>query len=146
MTREEAKKILPVIEAFAKGETVQFSYIDDADEDKAWKDTNDPSWYCNTYEYRIKPETKYRPFKNIEECWEEMLKHRPFGWIKATTDSGELCYGAPVNYISGNRIMVGPVYISFNEDDTDIVTSIQSAFEQIVFMDGAPFGIEELKE
>ena len=26
-------------------------------------------------------ELEYRPFENIKECWEEMLKHQPFGWI-----------------------------------------------------------------
>ena len=26
-------------------------------------------------------EPKYRPFKNAEECWQEMQKHQPFGWI-----------------------------------------------------------------
>lgn len=146
MTQEEAKKILPVIEAFAKGKAVQIAYVDDADEDKAWEDTNEPSWHCDTYEYRIKPETKYRPFKNIEECWEEMLRHEPFGWVKATTGTGELCYGAPIEYISKSLITVGRANISFSEDDAGAATSIQNAFEQIVFMDGAPFGVEELEE
>lgn len=27
-------------------------------------------------------EPSYRPFKNQEECWNEMLKHEPFGWVK----------------------------------------------------------------
>ena len=26
--------------------------------------------------------SKYRPFKDIEECLNEMQKHQPFGWIK----------------------------------------------------------------
>lgn len=32
--------------------------------------------------YRIKREPKYRPFANVEECWQEMKKHEPFGWVK----------------------------------------------------------------
>ena len=32
--------------------------------------------------YHIKPEPKCRPFKNAEECWNEMKKHQPFGWLK----------------------------------------------------------------
>ena len=39
--------------------------------------------FWNNIEYRIKPEPKYRPFKNTEECWKEMLKHEPFGWVKS---------------------------------------------------------------
>ena len=26
-------------------------------------------------------EPSYRPFKDAEECWQEMMKHQPFGWI-----------------------------------------------------------------
>lgn len=26
-------------------------------------------------------EPSYRPFKTKEECWQEMIKHQPFGWI-----------------------------------------------------------------
>ena len=26
-------------------------------------------------------EPTYRPFKDAEECWQEMMKHQPFGWI-----------------------------------------------------------------
>lgn len=38
--------------------------------------------YWDNIEYRIKPEPKYRPFKDAEECWNEMQKHQPFGWTK----------------------------------------------------------------
>ena len=26
-------------------------------------------------------ESSYRPFKTKDECWNEMQKHQPFGWI-----------------------------------------------------------------
>ena len=34
----------------------------------------------NSQNYRIKPE--YRPFKDAKECFEEMQKHKPYGWVK----------------------------------------------------------------
>lgn len=34
----------------------------------------------NKFDYSIKP--KYRPFKNAQECLEEIKKHVPFGWVK----------------------------------------------------------------
>lgn len=36
--------------------------------------------------YRIKPEVKFRPFANVEECWTEMKKHQPFGWVRDKKD------------------------------------------------------------
>lgn len=69
MTREEIKKILPIIkdfdkrigkkplsiikimEAFAEGKTIQFK-IDKGE----WKDLETPTFLGNTRDYRIKPE------------------------------------------------------------------------------------------
>lgn len=76
MTREQAKRLLPIIQAFAEGKTIQ--QTDGYD----WYDLDDPDFMANSISYRIKPEPKYRPFKNVEDCWQEMLKHQPFGWVK----------------------------------------------------------------
>ena len=79
MTREEAKELLPIIQAFAEGRTIQLLGRD------GWTDLYKDFIFDISYRYRIKPEPKYRPFKNVDECWQEMLKHQPFGWIKSRT-------------------------------------------------------------
>ena len=33
-----------------------------------------------------KKEPTYLPFKNKEECWAEMQKHQPFGWVMEKKD------------------------------------------------------------
>ena len=84
MIREQAKELLPIIQAFAEGKTIQFRT-----NNRSWVDLLDNDIEINAlFEYRIKPEPKYRPFKSQEECWNEMLKHQPFGWIKC--DEGYL--------------------------------------------------------
>ena len=80
MTREEAKKLLPFIQAFSEGKTIQSKCI--TDEMPLWWDDNNPTFEVDGFDYRIKPEPKYRPFANAEECIEEMKKHVPFGWVK----------------------------------------------------------------
>ena len=77
MTREEAKKLLPFIQAYCEGKTIQSKCI--TDEMPLWLDDNNPTFEVDDFDYRIKPEPKYRPFKNAEECWNEMKKHQPFG-------------------------------------------------------------------
>ena len=84
MTREEAKKLLPFIQAFSEGKTIQW-LKPDSDEwiDVVGGDNVDFEDLAESnVAYRIKPEPKYRPFKNAEECWNEMQKHQPFGWLK----------------------------------------------------------------
>ncbi|MDY6152145.1 MAG: hypothetical protein SPI06_01920 [Terrisporobacter sp.] len=81
MIREEAKELIPIIQAYAEGKTIQYydSLIDIAD----WEDCENPNFKNSTYNFRIKPEPIYRPFANTKECWQEMKKHQPFGWVKS---------------------------------------------------------------
>lgn len=74
MTREEAKKLLPIIRAFSEGKKIQW-LKPDSDEwiDVVGGDNVDFEGLTEfDVAYRIKPEPKYRPFKNTEECWNEM--------------------------------------------------------------------------
>ena len=77
MNRQQAKELLPIIQAFAEGKTIQVQ------EDIDWCYLgNNADFNLSPQRYRIKTEPKYRPFENKEECWQEMLKHEPFGWVK----------------------------------------------------------------
>jgi len=54
MNRERAKELLPVIQAYAEGKTVQAKYKNREDD---WDDQSSPSFYSEgSLEYRIKPE------------------------------------------------------------------------------------------
>ena len=86
MTREEAKVFLPIIQAYAEGKTIQSRYV--KGDTSLWYDDEDPS-FDDDLEYRIKPEPKFRPFNDEEECWQEMQKHQPFGW--KLVERMELC-------------------------------------------------------
>ena len=84
----EIQRLLPIFQAMADGRIIQFSangndWIDiDGEEEGLYIDTLIDNPQC----YRIKPEQKYSPFANAEECWTEMLKHHPFGWVKDNKD------------------------------------------------------------
>ena len=124
MTREEAKKLLPIIQAYAEGKNIQY----EVDIDR-WEDIKNPS-FRSFIKYRIKPKVKYRPFKNQEECWKEMQKHQPFGWIR-NNDTQRLC-----NIGSIGRNNYGVVI------DNSILY-FDLAFNTCNFVDGTPFGIKE---
>ena len=132
MNRQQAKDLLPIIQAFADGKTIQVK-------------ASDGLWYGREGEncefnfnadpqvYRIKSEPKYRPFENKEECWQEMLKHEPFGWIK---DKGD-----------GYNVMITKVNDDEKTDNMSINGNGSWDFQAIMhyytFADGTPFGIKE---
>ena len=125
MTKEEIKERLPIMRAFAEGKTIQVRINNDS----SWTDLlDDKLEISNLYEYRIKSDPKYRPFKTQEECWKEMLKHQPFGWVKEI--SCEMLY--LINGISNESIVI-------MED----INSFKEAMNIYEFKDGTPFGIKE---
>ena len=123
MTREEAKELLPIIQAFAEGKTIQYK----ADHGE-WTDlkTDLMCGIAESFRYRIKP--KYRPFKTQEECWQEMHQHPDFGWVLAKDSK-----------IMYHICVVGIGYVLI-----DSMSPIFSeAFAEYKFTDGTPFGIKE---
>lgn len=77
----------------------------------------------------------YRTFKDKNECWNEMLKHQPFGWVK----SKDYGYFSLIAFV---RLGSGDVMITFAKSE-QIERSSRSLFENFIFADGAPFGIKE---
>ena len=131
MTREEAKELLPIIQAWAEGKNIQFL------SDGEWHDINQADFTCYHDKYRIKPEPKYRPFKTQEECWNEMLKHQPFGWLKSKMNGRFSCIGE----VYGSDEFE-TVYIALSTSES-LSRSSDSMFEQYTFYDGTTFGIKE---
>ena len=132
MTREEAKELLPIIQAFADGKTIEIY-------NEEWETMvfKDPHFDCAPSRYRIKPEPKYRPFKTKEECWNEMMKHQPFGWVKSK-DKGYFHLIGLVQFASE----LEDVMITFATSE-NLARSSHSIYENYIFADGTPFGIKE---
>ena len=65
MNRKEAAELLPIIKAFSEGKEIEGLYKGTK---SPWFKIKDMSFNEGII-FRIKPETKYRPFKDIEECW-----------------------------------------------------------------------------
>ena len=128
MTREEAKRLLPIIQAYADGKTIQLF-----DEGK-WKDVYETDFYGHPDKYRIKPEPKYRPFRTQEECWNEMLKHQQFGWLKSKKNGRLRCIGE-VSWSDEFET----VHIALSTSES-LSRSANSMFDEYTFADGTPFG------
>lgn len=120
MTREEVKEMLPVLQAFADGKTIE-SLVNG----KYYRVLE----ICNGMnpkDYRIKPKPKYRPFANAEECWHEMQKHQPFGWVKEKHSD----HYSLITEVNGMSIKVKEGCLF-----TDGV-------KYYTFADGTPFGVK----
>ena len=121
MNRQQAKEFFPIIKAFAEGKEIECRV-----EDK-WYKLLEICNETNPQDYRIKPE--YRPFKDAEECFEEIKKHQPFGWIKDTSKMYN------ITIIRDDGIIVNT---SIDSNWFNFESSLN-----LKFVDGTPFGIVE---
>lgn len=133
MTREETAERIKIMQAYVDGKRIQYAE-DDTD---VWHNIDEPDWYSD-YEYRIKPEPKYRPFKDADECWQEMLKHEPFGWVVIIENNLSIKYNIQALIQDG---------VKSTAVLTDDVMSEKFPFEGVLqkftFVDGTPFGIKK---
>lgn len=124
MTREDAKQLLPIIQAFSDGKDVETKA------GSGWISIENISFTGKPNNYRIKPEPTYRPFANVEECWTEMLKHQPFGWVKS-----DKCF---YNIVSVSNIDVSMANVSGDI----VILNFSDVMEDNTFADGFPFGVK----
>lgn len=126
----EIQRLFPILEAIKEGKTIQWNDMGvwcdiDGDDEGFVLDT----LIGKTDGYRIKPESKYRPFKDAKECWAEMQKHQPFGWV--------------INISNGRAYNLQSVLL---EDGVLYIRSsyveLGRAFIDYTFADGTPFGVK----
>ena len=130
MDRNQAKEFYPILQAFAEGKVIEFKTKPgtiSTSIPNEWTEMEEIRFWSNV-EYRIKPDSKYRPFKDAEECWQEMLKHQPFGY---TFDR--------LNNIRDCITKVATTGVSY---DSPTVISFAEIFGRFVFADGVPFGMK----
>lgn len=129
-SRKEAAERIKVLQAFVDGKAIEERRI--SFDHTEWVDNNNPEWRWDKFDYRIKPTPKYRPFKNAEECWNEMKKHQPFGWVKCKDGS------------TTNKFMF---ICDISDKDATFNNCIEFTYddflEDYVFADGTPFGVLE---
>ena len=130
MNRNQAKKFYPILQAFAEGRVIECrtkpSFIEGSDVPNDWTEMKEIEFWNNT-EYRVKPEPKYRPFKDTKECWQEMQKHQPFGWVKST--------------LFKDLALVKRVTTLYVEINRDII-DYKDALEKFTFADDTNFGVK----
>lgn len=113
MTTEE---MIKVMQGYVDGKDLQYR---NKKTGMDWEDVTNPVWEWYDYEYRIKPEPKYRPLKP-EELIE--LKGK---WLKVKEGSLQ----AMVHEIKHNSVMVG----TYNRNANELLNSW-------TYEDGTPVG------
>ena len=135
MDRNQAKEFYPFLQAFAEGRVIESrtkpSAVKGTSVPNDWTEIKEIGYWDNT-EYRVKPEPKYRPFKDAEECWNEMLKHQPFGVVK------DKYFANYQTHRAFTCLVTNGCHFRGYEDET-----FENSFKNLLFADGTPFGVKD---
>ena len=126
MTREEAREAAQVMLAYADGKEVE---ILKGDKWLSYPNGQTPAFQWDLHNYRIKPELKYRSFKDADECWKEMQKHQPFGWV----------IDPSMQYRQVIRLSGCAFYL----DKASVAYEFREVLMNLTFADGEPFGVKQ---
>lgn len=125
----DMKILMPFFQAMEEGRIIQIKNGNDwLDIDSDEEGLNNETLIGNQNCFRIKPEPKYRPFKNAEECLKEMSKHTPFGCLKGINRD----IWTQISYVHNEGI----------ETVNSGSASYESLFDCFIFFDGKPFGVK----
>ena len=130
MDKEKTKDLIKILKAFLEGETIEQRSRSQENPQPQWLTHYGDCWDLMKYEYRIKPKPQYRPFKDADECWEEMKNHQPFGWVKID--------GNYTNIVKFDHkdSMFYACHLWFQINRDEILK------DDVTFADGTPFGVK----
>ena len=128
MSKDKVKKLVEILQAHLDGKEIEF-YSSIFNEWKTASINSINVLMSNIDNYRIKPKVKYRPFKNLKECLEEMQAHFPYGWIKTDVDTHRL-----ITLLGEDRIEIG---------NQEVDWTYEKVFRYFTFIDDTPFGVKE---
>ena len=131
MNRKEAAELSPFIKAFGEGKDIEMRSKNPHAQLNGWAKMDE--FIFGNFEYRIKPELKYRPFKDADECWQEMQKHQPFGWLKDKNDE----HLTLITVVDNDKLMALNGRVGWD---------FLGMMNNYVFADGTPFGVKIEKE
>ena len=132
MTKEGQERIdyqIKVMRAYRDGAVIE--YIDKHVSDDIWEICDNPQWNWRDFNYRIKKQPKYRPYKNTLEFLQAQKEHGPY-----------LCMNnEKYTYIIPTSVVIGGV--EFTQLGESITYGWELLFEDFTWQDGTPCGIEE---
>lgn len=132
------KEMIEVMQAYERGEQIECRLRNTLENDEWDLITETPAWDWYSFDYRIKPQSQYRPYKNAEEFLAAQKEHGM--WLKMKDAD---CYLNPV-CITNTMVhtMVNPLCVSKKNGGLYSDTYGQ-LLPKYHWQDGTPCGVKE---
>lgn len=130
MTTQEK---IEVMQGYVDGKQIEYVYKGQS----LWRDIEKPSWNWTMFDFRIKPEKKYRPYENTDEMIADWSRRfRVVNWS---------VYSMPLIWLKrkdgGSKVLVCDFY-KYALGTRAEFFHIDVALESFTYLDGSPCGKE----
>lgn len=144
MTTEQK---IEVMKAYLEGKTIQCKKVTNNDDRYDWYDCDDwPGWYdCNpawdwtNFEYRVKSEPTYRPYKNLEEFKQDIVRKYGGSKFENILETRNIWLKSKCKEFIGQIVKLTTDNVFVDGSDK----SWLCVFNYYSYLDGTPFGIKE---
>lgn len=114
-------EMIAVLQAYKEGKAIEFRLRNSL----VWCKCNLPVWDWLDYEYRVKPEPRYRPFESAEEVMEAIKEHGD--WVRGNGRYYKIVEITDKTILRSNELEPDTLYACLFE-------------YKLTFADGTPFG------
>jgi len=125
------EQMIEVMQAYKEGKKIQCK----PKAGNLWCDEVDPLWNFFVSDYRVKPDSKYRPYKDTEEMIADWKKR--FNKTTAT-------YSMPLIWVTNHKVnSVITDYAKYAVMVSGTFQSLETLYEECIYLDGSPCGKKE---
>lgn len=129
------KEMIEVMQAYERGEQIEYRMRTIPKNNERDLITKEPDWNWAEFDYRVKPQPTYRPYKNAEEFLKAQEEHRMNIQLKGCN-----YYRLPL-YITDT--IIGVQCPASNGSVVSIDVSYRELLEDYLWQDGTPCGVKE---
>lgn len=127
------KEMIEIMQACDKGKTIEFALLGE----NKWKIIARPTWNWDKFDYRVKPEKKYRPYKDTNEMIDDWkTRFNPKDWPS---------YSMPLIWVRYKATNATSLVYCYQFDCVAIGLirlSLRELFYGNTYLDGSPCGKE----
>lgn len=127
------EQMIEVMQAYDEGKEIQYKPVAGG----SWHDEAEPSWNFSILDYRIKPDSKYRPYKDTEEMIAD--------WKKRFNAKDWPSYSMPLIWIWDKDNAEKTFVTGFRRQEVntvDAIINMASLLQSYTYLDGSPCGKE----
>lgn len=133
----KTEEMIEVMKAYTEGKRIEIK--SKQDENDNWTDISYSNWDWLNYDYRVKQEVTYRPYKNLEEFKKDIVRKYGGSSFENILETRNIWLKSKCKEFIGQIVKLTTDNVFVDGSDKSWIC----VFNYYSYLDGTPFGIKE---